>query len=163
MPTIQPEYLVIGGLLVVAIALAAWIVRLEKRLRRLMRGKDAESLEETIAGVMKDIATLKRFRHDSTEYLREVENRLQRNVGHIETLRFNPFQGTGEGGNQSFATAFVNEQGHGVVITSLHVRDRVSVFAKPVKNFESENELTDEERHVIAKALETLSGDKGKQ
>lgn len=148
-------YLVIA-LCALIVALAIWNARLESRISKFMKGKDAKSLEETVESVIKDINILRRYRTDATAYLETVENRLKGSVQCVETLRFNPFKGAGEGGNQSFATAFVNERGEGVVISSLHTRDRITVFAKPVREFSSEHELTEEERHVIQKAKERI-------
>lgn len=148
-------YLVIA-LCALIVALAIWNARLESRISKFMKGKDAKSLEETVESIIKDINILRRYRTDATAYLETVENRLKGSVQCVETLRFNPFKGAGEGGNQSFATAFVNERGEGVVISSLHTRDRITVFAKPVREFSSEHELTEEERHVIQKAKERI-------
>jgi hypothetical protein len=65
------------------------------------------------------------------------------------TVRFNPFQGEGTGGNQSFSSIFADEEGNGVVITSMHTRERTNMFGKPLKNWKSEYELTDEEKQAI--------------
>jgi len=46
----------------------------------------------------------------------------------------------------------VNENGDGVVLSSLYSRERMSIFAKPVKNGKSEYELTTEEKEVLEKA-----------
>jgi hypothetical protein len=71
-------------------------------------------------------------------------------------VRFNPFKGTGSGGNQSFSAAFVNERGDGLVLTSMYARDRISMFAKPLKAFASEFELSEEEKESIEKSKQTL-------
>ena len=65
-------------------------------------------------------------------------------------MRFNPFPD--QGSNQSFAIGMLNEEGDGVVFSSLYSRDRMSVFAKPIKNNKSEYELSDEERKVLDRA-----------
>ena len=49
----------------------------------------------------------------------------------FETIRFNPFPD--QGSNQSFAVGMVNEDGDGVVFSSLYSRERMSIFAKPIK------------------------------
>ena len=85
-----------------------------------------------------------------------MENRLQRSIQAVETIRFNPFKGTGEGGNQSFATSFLSENGDGVVISSMYSRDRVSVFSKPLAKFVSSFELMEEEKEVIANSKNQL-------
>ncbi len=85
-----------------------------------------------------------------------IDKKLSRTVSGNETVRFNPFQGAGLGGNQSFATALINAEGDGVVISSLYSRDRVSIFSKPIKKFSSEYELTAEEKEALQKAKGSL-------
>ena len=46
----------------------------------------------------------------------------------------------------------LNEEGDGVVLSSLYSRERMSVFAKPIKGGKSEYELTGEETNAIKKA-----------
>jgi hypothetical protein len=64
-------------------------------------------------------------------------------------VRFNPFEDAGS--NQSFAIGLLNEQGDGVVVSSLYARERMSVFAKPIQQHNSSHELTTEEYSVIQK------------
>ncbi len=139
------------------IVLALWIIRLEMRLKNLLAGKDGKSLEDSILNLRKHIDGLHQFQADSIEYFKNIEMRLKRSIQSVETIRFNPFKGTGSGGNQSFSTTFLSEKGDGVVISSLYSRDHVSVFSKPVKKFVSEFETTQEEKSVIKEAKENLS------
>jgi hypothetical protein len=144
-------------LLGLILVLSIWILRLERRLSKLLRGSNAETLESVINSLSRQVEELGRFRDDSLKYFKLVEFRLKRSVQAIETIRFNPFRGTGEGGNQSFSNAIINEKGDGVVLTGLYARDRVSIFAKPVKKFSSEFELTEEERQAVESAKQGLS------
>ncbi len=145
-------YILIG----ISLILIGLLIRLEIKLRRLLGGATAHSLEESIVHAKKDIEDLKAFKKDSLHYFTVVEDRLSRSIQSVETTRFNPFKGTGEGGNQSFATAFVSEKGDGVVISSLYSRERVSVFSKPLHTFESTFDLTEEERSVVSKSKTNL-------
>jgi hypothetical protein len=104
-----------------------------------------------------DIEKMHHFQKESLAYFEEIEDRLSRSIQAVKTVRFNPFKGTGEGGNQSFSTAFINENGDGVVISSLYSRDRVSIFSKPIAEFQSEFELTEEERGVVDEAKTHIS------
>ena len=131
--------------------LAILVIHLEIRVHKLLRGKDAQTLEDTIVALSKETDSLKESRKEIESYLAIVEKRLRRAVSGISTVRFNPFKGT-SGSNQSFSTAFLNEEGDGVVVSSFYSRDRVSVFAKPIKNSSSEYELTTEEKEAIAKS-----------
>jgi len=45
----------------------------------------------------------------------------------------------------------LNKKGSGVIISSLYTRDKVSVFAKPIENWQSKYELSEEEKDVLNK------------
>jgi len=146
---------ILVALAALIIVLLGWIIRLEMRIKRLVRGKGARSIEDSILSLDKDVNDLHSFRSELEKYLELAETRIRRSVQGVGTVRFNPFQGTGAGGNQSFATAILNEEGNGVVLSSLYSRERVSVYAKPVEHYQSEYELTEEEREAIEKAKTT--------
>jgi hypothetical protein len=84
-------------------------------------------------------------------HIHDSSRKLKKSIRGFETIRFNPFKD--QGGNQSFAIAFLNDEGDGVVISSLYSRDRTSVFAKPIKKMASEFELTEEEKEALNKAI----------
>lgn len=140
------------------LVLIVWIVVLELRLNRLLRGSDNKSLEGSIRHLQKQTEDFLKFKKEIEEYLKNVEVRLRQSIRGTKTIRFNPFKGTGTGGNQSFATAFMNESGDGVVISTMHTRDRVGVFSKPIKNGTSEYELTEEEHSAVKEASKSLLG-----
>ena len=122
------------------------------KVNRLLRGKDAKTLEDTLNTLIGEVKELSSARREIERYLSVVEERLKRSIQGVSTLRFNPFREAGQGGNQSFATSFLDENGNGVVVSSLYSRDRVSIFAKPVKSGRSEYELSDEERASLESA-----------
>lgn len=138
-------YSVLGLLLFIAVML----LRLEIKMKRFLVGKNTKNIIDTLVFLRDEISDEHVFRKEVQEYLTSVEKRLRKSVQYIETVRFNPFKGTGSGGNQSFATTMLSERGNGVVISSLYSRDRTSVFSKPITSFESDYELSEEERHVI--------------
>lgn len=144
------------GFGVVILLLIIWVIRLEIRIHRLLAGGGSKNLEDSLKhfrGQLKEIAD---FRKDLETYLLAVEKRLARSVQGIHTVRFNPFKGTGSGGNQSFATALVDEEGNGAVISSIYTREHSSVFAKPLKKHTSEYELTKEEKEAITAAKKAI-------
>lgn len=120
---------------------------LSKRLRRFMRGRNAESLEQTISSIITDMQTITDTFDEHRTRLTVLDQKAARAIQGVATLRFNPFKNAG--GNHSFATAFSNEHGDGVIISTLYGRERVSMFAKPIKNWKSEFELTNEEQTAL--------------
>jgi len=143
----------IGAIL---IFLVIWIMRLEKKIKNFTYGKDGKNLESSMVAIKKNLDDLIKSRKDIENYLMEVENRLRKSIQSVETIRFNSFKGDGSGGNQSFATAFLNENGNGLVISSIYARGIVSIFSKPLKKFVSEFELSNEEKKAINDARKNI-------
>ncbi|MBP6883730.1 MAG: DUF4446 family protein [Candidatus Pacebacteria bacterium] len=129
---------------------AIWVFITEKRLKRFFLGKAAKDLEETITALEDNIVKLNSAKEKAEANIIEINNKLKKSIRGVETIRFNPFPD--QGSNQSFAIGMLNEDGDGVVVSSLYARERMSVFAKPVKGGKSEYELSDEERDVLKKA-----------
>jgi len=135
---------------ILAIAQAFWAFRTERRLKRFFLGKKAKDLEDTIALLEADITKLTTSRARAEKDIELINKKLERSIRGLEVIRFNPFPD--QGGNQSFAIGLLNEVGDGVVLSSLYSRERMSVFAKPVKGGKSEFELSDEEKEVLTRA-----------
>ena len=150
--TMDPTTIAILILIIAVLILTEIVYRLHMKLKRFLIGTSAKNLDESITAMNSSIQELEKFRLELETYLTTVERRVKKSVQAIHTVRFNPFKGTGSGGNQSFATAFINEDGNGVIISSIYSRDHVSVFSKPVKNGISEYELSNEEREAIVEA-----------
>jgi hypothetical protein len=141
---------------VLVLALAGYVAFLHIKLKKFLADKNAESIGDSIANLAGRAETMEKFRSTLEEYLVSIEHRLKKSVQAVHTVRFNPFRASGGGGNQSFATAFIDEGGNGVVISSLYTRDNVSVFGKPLKNHVSEYELSGEEKEAIQIAKDKL-------
>lgn len=127
-----------------------WIFKTENRLKRFFLGKKAKDLEDTINSMQNEISKLQSQTKNAENELITINQKLKKSIRGLDTIRFNPFPD--QGSNQSFAIGMMNEEGNGVVISSLYSRERMSVFAKPIKNGKSEFELTEEEKEVLEKA-----------
>jgi hypothetical protein len=141
-------------------SLIALIVSITSRNRisRMLRGKSARDIDDVLVQIYRNISTFEQFQTRTQNDLAIIHNKLSNSVQSIETIRFNPFKGNGTGGNQSFATAIINEYGDGVILSSLYSSDRVSVFAKPLVKFASTYELTEEENQALQQATEKMRG-----
>lgn len=135
---------------IVTIVGAVWTIVTEKRLKRFFLGKKAKDLEDTIIFLEKEIEDLKKSKQEVEKNISVINTKLKKSICGLETIRFNPFPD--QGSNQSFAISMLNEEGDGVVLSSLYSRDRMSVFAKPIKNNRSEYELSSEEKEALSKA-----------
>ena len=136
--------------IIVALGLAVWLFLIELRLKKFFNGKKANDLEGVLHNLTDELKKLNVSKDDTAKYLETVERRLKQSIQHVGVVRFNPFGDAGS--NQSFAIAFLNEKGDGVIISCFYSRENVRVYSKPVKNWESEYSLTDEEKQAISEA-----------
>jgi len=146
--TITNLLIIVIALGLIVIGLAGWLWRLERRLTRLFTGRGHQNLEELVTNFGRELTELDRARQEIEHFLVAADQRLSSSVRHVRTLRYNPFPD--QGGNQSFSTALLDEKGDGVIITGLHARDTMRVYAKPIRNRVSDFELTIEEQDALA-------------
>ncbi len=144
------EPILLGALAILAAGMTAYAYRTEKRMKLILQGKNAASLEDSLAHISKQIEELGIKEKEIRAHLSHIESRLVKSIQKVETVRFNAFKDSG--GGQSFATAFLDEKGTGVVLSTLYSRDRVSVFSKPIETYTSSFALTPEEAAAIEKA-----------
>lgn len=64
-------------------------------------------------------------------------------------IKYNPFRDSGVGGNQSFSLATVDAHGNGAIITHLFSREMSRVQAKQISAWQSDTELSPEEKQVL--------------
>ena len=119
-----------------------------------MRGKKGHSLEDAFVSMQEDLKEMEKFKEEMKKYLTNVEARLSCSIRGFSNVHFNAFTGL-ESGGKSFATAFLNERGNGIILSSLHARDHVSIFSKEVKGYKTEVELSNEEMVALTKAKES--------
>ena len=141
-------FYIISGVVVIILL---WILMIEIRLKKIFAGTKARNLEEMIVIVGKKISQIEETQTKIDKRLVIVDDRLNKSIRNIETIRFNPFVDAGS--NQSFAISFLNDENNGVIMSSLYARDRISVFAKPIINGKSQYELSKEEKSVLTKTI----------
>lgn len=144
----EQNYIIIFGLIFLAIAVLAFFVfRANSRVEKLLQGKNAKSLEDSFGYLLEEVKRMNQNQEITEKTLKNFNTRIRKSMSGFKTIRFNPFPESG--GNQSFAIALVNEEGDGFIISSLYTREKTSVFAKPIKGFKSEFELTTEEKQAL--------------
>ena len=145
-------YILVGTVII----LTAWIIRLEIKLRRFLKGKNAKTLEDSFIFIKKGVERQVTVNKEIATEIDNINAKLEKSLRGVGIVRFNPFAGTGGGGNQSFAIALLDEKHDGVIISSLYSRERFSAFAKPIQKGTSTFELSEEELQSLQKAKETL-------
>lgn len=143
--------IIIYILVFAVVLILLWIISIEYRIKRFFVGTKANNLEDVMIKLSEQMSELKENHLKINKHLIMVDSRLNKSIRNIEACRFNPFGDAGS--NQSFAISFLNDEGNGVVMSSLYARDRMSIFAKPIINGKSDFELSKEESEVLKKTL----------
>ncbi|MGM0482639.1 MAG: DUF4446 family protein [Patescibacteria group bacterium] len=159
------EYIILA---IGALALASFIFnitlylkvnKLKQSIKDMLGGESAKTIEDSLKKTAEKLKEKERKEEEIKNRLISLEKRMKKSIRGVETVRFNPFKGIGGGGNQSFSTSFVDEEGDGVVISTLYSRERVGVYGKPVSGFSSEHTLSEEEERSLNKARERIKGE----
>lgn len=125
-----------------------WLVWILRNLVKDSKGKDFvkifKSIEEIQSSNSKEIASL---RSDFSNLTKEALEHIQK----VGLVKFNPFNETG--GDHSFSLVLLDGNKNGIIITSLHTRERTRLYTKVVKSGKSAIELSNEESKALSQAL----------
>ena len=160
MPSLFFSDSVVAVLAGVNVLTLVWVIALTVFVRRI------QAARERAGAVLRDepdslqvlgaaVDNIERLTVEN-ERLKAVDARhrgiLEETVRHVGVVRFDAFREVG--GRLSFAVAFLNERGDGVVITSINGRSDSRVYAKPIVERRSEFALSEEEEESIRQAYQ---------
>ncbi|MEK7472673.1 MAG: DUF4446 family protein [Patescibacteria group bacterium] len=110
-----------------------WILIVFKDLIKISKNKEFSNNTKDI----KEIKTeLKSFINSSASHIQKVG-----------LVKFNPFKEAG--GNNSFSLVLLDGNKNGIIITSLHTRERTRLYLKDVIKGKSKIELSNEEQNAL--------------
>jgi hypothetical protein len=115
------------------VALLAWVIHLQRRVRRLEAHRPAG--EADVAALRAQIST---------------------SLRHVAVVRYDAFGDMG--GRLSFSAALVDDSGAGLVFSSIHARGESRTYAKGLVDGRSDTTLTPEEQQALAAARSGRAG-----
>ncbi len=133
------------------VGLTVFLVWLYLRLKNLfLNAKDGDFLKaiKKIENLQEaSLSDIKDIKRDILSFKEISLNDFSK----IGVVKFNPFNDTG-GGN-SFSMALLDGNKNGIIVTSLHSRERTRLYLKEIKSGKSTVELSKDEEKALAKAL----------
>jgi hypothetical protein len=117
---------------------------------KLTKDVHTTDLKSVLEKVMDQGVRNQKIISELSKNLNTLETQGKLHVQKVGLVRFNPFKELG--GDHSFSLAILNGENTGVIITSLHTRDRTRVYMKDIVSGKSETELSVEEIKALAKA-----------
>ena len=154
---IDISYVVIGLaalVLILAILVLVFIVKcskLKKRYEVFLSGKDAQSMEELIADMVKDVNAVKKSNRSVEKTMAEVLQEQKNCYKKIGIVRYDAFKGLA--GKLSFALGMLDGSENGYLLNCMHGNDGCYVYLKEVVHGEALVALSSEERKALDEAL----------
>ena len=112
-------------------------------------------LDDALRGVLDGQARKIERLEQAVRTLNKTDKRQQGlidgSVQNVALLRYDAFEDVG--GRLSFSCAMLDDQGSGVVLTSINGRQETRVYAKPIAEGRSSYNLSSEEEEAIRQAL----------
>jgi hypothetical protein len=160
-PDLTLHQLTLALMIVAALAVLAFLIVLilAARLRKvrrsyaLLRGEGEEKdIFAAFSRVIKRVQSIEQ-RVDHVTATQQEESLLRKGaMQRFGLVRYDAFDDMG--GRLSFSAALLDDNGDGVIISSINGRTETRTYAKLVRGLTSENNLSDEEREAIAIAVE---------
>ena len=118
---------------IVSLSLFVWIYFIFKDLIKISKNKEFSNNTSEIVHLKSEILRIKGMSH----------NYVQR----VGLIKFNPFNESG--GDHSFSLALLDGNKNGIIITSLHTRERTRLYLKEVFSGKVKVKLSEEEQKAL--------------
>ncbi len=125
---------------------------LRRRVETLTRGKDAESMEETILEFFERIEELEGAEQKTHKELREIKDNLKITYQKTGLVKYDAFREMS--GALSYSLALLDKENNGVLISSMYSREGCYTYAKGVENGKCDINLSEEEAEALKQAVE---------
>ena len=122
----------------------------DKFMKKLGKG---ENIEEMLKNHLEKVEFVHKQNEEILDYCRKIDNDFGKTISKIGIIRYSAFKDTGS--DLSFTLALLNKHNDGVVLNGIYSREMSNIYAKPIKNAESTYTLSNEEKQVIQKSLES--------
>ena len=154
---IDTLYVVLGicaiiiALVVLLIMSLTKIKKLNRRLDKFMKGKDAKSLEELVTTRFAEIDNLKATGKKNSRQIAEINEELMKVYEKTGIVKYDAFNEMG--GKLSFALAMLDKSNNGYVINAMHSREGCYTYIKEIVKGESFITLGEEEKKALEQAI----------
>jgi Protein of unknown function (DUF4446) len=147
---------IVAGVAVLAFLIVLVLAARLRKVRRsyaLLRGEGTEKdIFAAFSRVTKRVQSIEQ-RVDHVAASQEEESLLRKvALQRFGLVRYDAFDDMG--GRMSFSAALLDDNGDGVIISSINGRTETRTYAKSVRGLTSESNLSDEEREAIAVAVD---------
>jgi hypothetical protein len=130
--------------------ISIFLFRIVALFNKLTKGVEVTDLKKVLEKVLAEGEITSKKIDEIVKRIDYLEEDGKLHVQKVGLVRFNPFKELG--GDHSFSLAILDAQDSGIVITSLHTRDRTRVYMKDIMKGKSDTELSVEEKKALSNA-----------
>ena len=144
------------NLLLIALSILVFILVfqnffLRSRYKKIFRKSDGFSIENVLSGQLSKADKLERDIEGLVADLMKLEKHSKGLTKKAAIKRYNPFKDSGS--DQSFTISLLDGNNNGLLLTGLHSRDGVRLYAKPVESGIPQHRLSEEEADILKETL----------
>ena len=154
---IDPAYIMIGLLIVTLILIILYIrtlckfKKLYRAYDRFMRGKDMESMEDTIISQFDRLEALEKSDEKKKQQIADISENLQKVYQKTGLVKYDAFREMS--GKLSYALALLDKENNGIMINSMYSREGCYSYVKEIIKGESYINLSEEEAEALKSAV----------
>lgn len=154
---IDPAYIMIGLLVITLVMIVLYIrvlckmKKLYRNYDRFMRGKDAESLEDTIWKQFDRLEKLEESDHEKEGQIERIFENLQTVYQKTGLVKYDAFREMS--GKLSYALALLDKNDNGVLINSMYSREGCYSYVKEIVKGKSSINMSEEEEEALKIAV----------
>ncbi len=156
-------YMVIGLFILVIILLIMLIINMSKvskmqnTLAEFMSGKDAQSLEQIVLTLVKDVKSVKVENRKMAQVFGTMNENLKACYRKIGIVKYDAFRGLS--GKLSFSLCLLDEYNSGYILNVMHGNGGCYTYMKEIIRGEAMVPLSNEEKKALESALTNEKGD----
>ena len=124
---------------------------LRRRVDTLTRGKDAETMEDSILNFFERIKSLEDAERKMHRDIRDIKENLKITYQKTGLVKYDAFREMS--GALSYSLALLDKENNGILITSMYSREGCYTYAKDIIKGECKLNLSDEEAEALKQAV----------
>ena len=145
--------IMVGILIIGFFAVLYSNIKLKNKYNKFMKKiGNGKNIEEDLENYMYRVERVERQNAEIISYCKNLDDEVAKCIQKVGIVRYSAFKDTGS--DLSFAVAMLDENNDGVVFNGIYSREMSNIYAKPVKNGNSEYTLSEEEKEAIRRAIE---------
>ena len=109
------------------------------------------NLEEMISKYISSCELIENDNKIIKEQIVDIQNQLKYCTQKVGFVRYNAFSDTGS--DLSFAVALLDDENTGIILNGVYSREVSNIYAKQVIKGEAKNNLSEEEKQALNKAI----------